>query len=200
MIRLGIEMSSDHSYRLTTTYPSDHEQDQTNSRDIRPGLTRYQYALGDFVMLRDDNCTRRSFGLTGFNYTNVWQVKSYHSFDVHAQRYRPVIPGTPPDGVCLSKEWMLGRQPYHIIFLIQDVRALPAIIDGRISYMGHAIRMCDGAEVQLRSAMFRWDWTLVFRGRVDGVVRPYTESELYVPSWESQRRILVHGVDDELFD
>ena len=150
-------------------------------------------------MLRGDKCIRRPLGLTGFNYTNVWQVKSYRSFDIHAQRYRPVIPGTPPDGVCLSKVWVLGWQPHDSIFLLQDVRALPDILDRRISDIRHAVRMSDGAELELRSAMSRWDWTLVLRGRVNGAVRAYAESELYVPTWESQRRVLEEGVGNELF-
>ena len=92
-----------------------------------------------------------------------------------------------------------GWQPHDSIFLLQDVRALPDILDRRISDMRHAIRMSDGAQVELRSAMFRWDWTLVLRGRVNGAVRQYAENELYVPTWESQRRILDEGVGDELF-
>lgn len=169
-------MSSDHSHTSNITHLLEPEQGENTSRTTRPVPTTFPYAFGDFVMLRGDKCIRRPVGSTGFNYTNVWQVKSYHTFDVHAQRYRPVIPGTPPDGVCLSKEWVLGRQPHDSIFLLQDVRPLPAIVDRKISDLNHAIRMSDGAEVELRSAMFTWDWRLVLRGKVKGVVRKYAES------------------------
>ena len=150
-------------------------------------------------MLRDESCIRRPVGLTGFKYINVWQVKSYHSYHIHAQRYRPVLPGTSPDGVCLSKEWVLGWQPHDSIFLLQDVQTLLAILDGRRSDMGHAIRLSDGAAVELRSAVFTSDWRLMLRGWANGVVRVHSESELYVPTLESQRRILEEG-GGALFD